>query len=203
MSPSKRLILGVPTGGNIRPGYFDSCIRDRGNGIILDHITGWSIYLENNRNNICEGFLTHFPNEELLLQADDDLYWDPDVLPRLVDATEKHEVVFPHVPLGIGPTNALKWNGAEFDLWWPHGDRPFLADGVAGAMFIVRRDLLEMMPRGEWFARRRINGKLAGEDASFSYRIREMGIKPFCIPGLKLIHWRITPIISEFLKGAK
>ena len=196
----KSVILGVPTGGNIRPGYFDSCIRDRGAVIIKNHITGWSIYLENNRNNIVTGFLERFPDEDLLLQADDDLYWDPDVLPTLIEATSEHQVVFPHVPLGIGPTNALKWNGRNFDLHWPHGSKPFKADGVAGAMMLVRRDLFEMMPKGEWYARRKIDGVLAGEDSSFSYRLREMGVKPYCIPKLKLIHWRVTPLISEFIK---
>ena len=199
------MILGVPTGGFPTSEFFDCAMRDQKAGLISNWVTAKSIYLDKNRNDIGKAFMTAdgLKGDDLLLQVDDDIEWHPSVLPRLIEASAQHEVVFPDVCLGVGPTSALRWDGAEFQLDWPHGPAPYSPDGVAGAMFMVRRDLLELLPFGEWWTKRRINGVTAGEDMSFSALLRGIGVKPYCIPGLKIIHHRQTPLTSPLVDWSK
>jgi len=203
------VILGVPTGGSPKIGFYDASMRDMKMGLFKNWITASGIYLENNRNNLVANFLKGFPEEQWLCQIDDDIYWDAVVIPYLMEQAKgkgesydkpEHLVIFPDVSLGAAPTSAHTWNGRDFVPLWPHPSKePFLCDGMAGAFMLVHRDVYEMLPEWSWFERRNVNGARAGEDLSFCYLLRERGIKCLCVPGLPLLHFRVTPIISPLI----
>lgn len=192
------VVMGVPSSGRITGETFASIVRDLKTGTVGNFLMARSPYISKNRNNIVIAFKEHHQESEYLFMCDDDIWWDEDVIPRMVMHLKDHPVVVADVALSESPTSGY-WEDEGHNWrpkWPPPSDRPYEVDGFGTAFFGCRREVFDKIS-DNWFSLITDDRNIQiGEDISFSLRLREAGYKPLLIPGLSIVHWRVMPIMT-------
>lgn len=181
------IYLGTPTWGRIDYRTVLSVSRDwRAN-----YIERWDIVssplVGMNRNTILENFRGWLGPGLFMIQVDDDVQWDANVLPIMIDTMRQgNEIVFADMPDRQMKTSAYNWDADDI-IPAPYSPKPFHCDAFGAGLFGITRRLsldLPSMP----FDLRVYRGFQRREDLSFSLVLAEMGIKPLCIPNLAIVH---------------
>lgn len=146
---------------------------------------------------------------EWLLQLDTDIYFEPDLLHRMLRDMENYNmdvltglyvskksphrpVLFMNVPNGEGYVHVVHWEENE----------PFMVDAAGAGCLLVKRKVFD-----------RIIGELGqdpfdvahpySEDTSFFRRCKTLGIGVWCDPRIQVYHLGITPFSSSDIEYDK
>lgn len=168
------------------------------------------LYVSQNRNEIVKDFLRG--GEDWLLQIDTDIEFGSDLVDCLLYAALQEKdvrILAANVRLGAHKHAAYMRLG---NVWGPVEDLPkaamVKADAAATACILIHRSVLVEMREKlgpVWFDHEYIPGDdedgftksiEGGEDLMFCERARVMGIQTWLARGLKLRHWKATPLVE-------
>ncbi len=210
------MLLGYLCGNNVTSSFHDSLFNLMGHDLSHDQRLGHKakvrsgpLQLPDGRNKLCRQTLES--GAEWLFMLDADMGFEPDLLDRLLDVADARErpvvggLCFSMrelMPDGMGGMHTFP---APTILNWVE-----MADGVSrfvgqdhypvntmiqvgatgGACLLVHRSVLERIGE-DWFTQCPTDdGVFQGEDISFCWRLRQLGIPVWIHTGIRLTHMK-------------
>lgn len=207
---SLHITFSYPYGNGFEPQWVESLTalllheipKEKDKRILGSILKSGSVYVDNNRNDICKNF-TEKSYDDWLLMIDPDIQFQQDILEKLA----AHIIANPDVEIIAGRVDLL--NG--FPVFYKHSPidgrpqhQPFAFSGlkefdlVGAGILCIRRSALvtlyKKLDHVHLFTKIISTEKAAiGDDFSFCLRARDAGLKIFGAWDIFGIHWKIHP----------